>query len=259
MKIIVAGHGFVGKAVENALSTKHEVVVVDPKYNSNKINFHPDADGIVICVPTPYQEKGGIDANHLVNVLEQVPVFMPVMIKSTVTPGIAQVFKEIYAEHSIVYSPEFLRARSAKEDFLNQKYMVLGGQDPEGHWQEIFSSVLPNCKLFLNCSEEEACLIKYASNSFLALKTSYFNQLYDICLNNNMNFDIVRQILSSDQRIGADHTMVPGFDGMRGWGGHCFPKDTNAFVHWARSVGSPVTLIEQAIQYNKTVRKDLDI
>ena len=259
MKIIVAGYGYVGKAVSTSLSTKHEVIPVDPKYNQNKIYEHPDADGIVICVPTPYQEKGGIDANYVVSVLEEVPVFMPVMIKSTVTPGIAEVLKQVYPEHSIVYSPEFLRSKSAEVDFMNQKFMVIGGEDPEGHWQEIFRSVLPNCKLFLNCSEEEACLVKYASNSFLALKTSYFNQLYDICLNTGMNFDIVRQILASDQRIGADHTMVPGFDGMRGWGGHCFPKDTNAFIQWSKAIGSPLTLVEHAVQYNKTVRKDVDI
>jgi UDPglucose 6-dehydrogenase len=99
-------------------------------------------------------------------------------------------------------------------------------------------------------------LIKYASNSFLAIKTSYFNQLYDVCTKTGMEFDVVRQILTHDNRIGSDHTMVPGPDGERGWGGHCFPKDTKAFMHWTTKIEAPVTLVESAINYNKIVRKN---
>lgn len=256
MKIIIAGYGFVGKAVYNALKDKHHVVIVDPQYTTTEVQHHPDADGLIICVSTPTTEDGICDANNIANVLDQVPIYMPVMIKSTVTPGIAKGFKEIYPDHSIVYSPEFLRAQTANQDFLNQKYLVLGGEDPDSFWHELFLSTLPNCKLIFNCTEEEACLVKYATNSFLALKTSYFNQIFDICVATGSDFETVRHILSNDTRIGNGHTMVPGFDGARGWGGHCFPKDTTAFAHWANVVEAPVTLVESAIQYNNKVRKN---
>jgi UDPglucose 6-dehydrogenase len=255
MKIIIAGYGFVGKAVFNALKTQHEVVIVDPIYTTNEIKYHNDADGLIICAPTPTSEDGVCDVSIIAQIMDQVPVFMPVLIKSTVIPGVATAFNEIYPDHSIVYSPEFLRARSADQDFLNQQYVVLGGEDPECFWQELFQQTLPNCKIVFNCSAEEGCLVKYTTNNFLALKTSFFNQIYDICEKTGTDYDVVRQIVAYDKRIGSDHTIVPGPDGERGWGGHCFPKDTEAFLRWSNTVEAPVTLVESAINYNKKVRK----
>lgn len=255
MKIIIAGYGFVGKAVFNALKTQHEVVIVDPIHTTNEIKYHHDADGLIICAPTPTSEDGVCDVSIIAQIMDQVPVFMPVLIKSTVIPGVATAFDEIYPDHSIVYNPEFLRARSADQDFLNQQYVVLGGEDPECFWQELFQQTLPNCKIVFNCSAEEACLVKYTTNNFLALKTSFFNQIYDICEKTGTEYDVVRQIVAYDKRIGSDHTMVPGTDGERGWGGHCFPKDTVAFLRWSNTVEAPVTLVESAINYNNKVRK----
>ena len=112
--------------------------------------------------------------------------------------------------------------------------------------------------MVFNCTAKESALIKYASNSFLAIKTSYFNQLYDVCEADGMDFDTVRHILTQDQRIGTDHSMVPGPDGNKGWGGHCFPKDTSAFIQYANGLNKPISILDTAVQYNKTVRKDLD-
>ena len=255
MKILIAGYGFVGKAVHDALNIKHTVIPIDPAYNSFEIKDHIDADGIIICVGTPTGENG-IIAENIANVLDQIPLFMPVLIKSTVTPAVVDVFKEIYPDHSICYSPEFLRAATANTDFLNQKYVVIGGDDPDYFWQELFQTSLPNCKIVFKCSEQEACIVKYTANSFLALKTSFFNQIFDICEKTGIDFDIVRHIVSQDTRIGSGHTLVPGPDGERGWGGHCFPKDTQAFVQWANTINAPVTLVESAINYNNKVRKN---
>lgn len=255
MKIIVVGYGFVGKAVANAFKSQHEVVIVDPQYTTNEIQYHHDADGLIICVPTPTTENGICDASIVSNILDEVPIFMPVLIKSTVTPGIASGLAEVYPNHSICYSPEFLRASNANQDFINQKYVIIGGEDPEFFWHELFQTTLPNCNIVLNCTAEEACMVKYTTNSFLALKTSFFNQVFDICEKTGMDFDIVRHLLSHDQRIGSDHTLVPGPDGERGWGGHCFPKDTEAFLQWTTVVEAPITLVESAINYNKKVRK----
>jgi UDPglucose 6-dehydrogenase len=255
MKLIVAGYGFVGKAVANTFKTAHDLVIVDPVHSTDTISENTDAYGIIICVPTPQTDEHDCDISSIRNVLDQVPIYMPVLIKSTVIPSAVDIIKNAYPNHSIVYSPEFLRARSADQDFLNQKYIILGGDDPEQFWHDVFLKALPNCKVVFNCTEQEACLVKYASNSFLALKTSYFNQIYDVCQTHDMSFDVVRHLITMDTRIGADHTIVPGPDMQRGWGGHCFPKDTNAFANWTSSIGKPVTLVESAINYNKKVRK----
>lgn len=256
MKIIIVGYGFVGKAVFNGLKDKHDLVIVDPKYTSGEIAHHPDADGIIICVPTPELPNGGCDSSIVANVLDQIPIFQPVLIKSTVTPSVVDALNEIYSEHSICYNPEFLRERSADQDFANQKHIVIGGEDPEYFWHDVFLEALPNCKLVLNCTDKESALVKYATNSFLAIKTSYFNQLYDVCQAEGLDFEVVRQLLGHDQRIGLDHTMVPGPDGERGWGGHCFPKDTKAFRKYAYGLNKPVTILDQAIDYNEQIRQN---
>jgi UDP-glucose 6-dehydrogenase len=125
MKIIIVGNGFVGKAVTNALKIKNEVVIVDPQYTTDEIKHHLDADGIIVCVPTPTTENGICDASILANVMDEIPIFLPVLIKSTVTPAIVEGFDAVYPDHSICYSPEFLRARSADKDFLNQKKLAV--------------------------------------------------------------------------------------------------------------------------------------
>jgi UDP-glucose 6-dehydrogenase len=71
-----------------------------------------------------------------------------------------------------------------------------------------------------------------------------------------MDFDIVRHIIANDTRIGSGHTLVPGPDGERGWGGACFPKDTAAFVQWSNTIGSPASLVEESVNYNRRIRKN---
>jgi UDPglucose 6-dehydrogenase len=254
MKIIIAGFGFVGKAVKETFRDTNEVIVVDPKYTTQTILEHNDADGIIICVNTPPDEKGGCDIANVLAVMDQVPIYMPVMIKSTVSPDKIQNIIKKYEQHSIVYSPEFLRAVSAVDDFKNQKHIIIGGDDPLEFWHLLFKDNLPNLKIVHKCSIEEASIIKYAINSFLAVKVSFFNHLFDICNANGQSFDVVRQLVCQDVRIGTSHTMVPGLDGDRGWGGACFPKDTLAFVHYARSLNSNFDLLETAIEYNNKIK-----
>lgn len=259
MKILIVGYGFVGKAVANALKTKYNVVIVDPQYTTTEMQHHPDADGIIICVPTPSLEDGGCDSSIIANVLDQVlHNNTPILIKSTVTPAVTEALNEIYPNLSITYSPEFLRAKTSDQDFIDQTHMILGGVDPDGFWQEVFTPVLTKCKLYFHCSPTEAALVKQATNSFLATKVAFFNQLYDLCKASGADFDAVRQLVAEDKRIGKSHTLVPGLDGERGFGGACFPKDTAALVHYAKSKDSNLSIVESAINYNRTVRNSVD-
>lgn len=258
MKIIIAGYGFVGKAVANALKSENQVIVQDPKYTDYKMIDHLDADGLIICVGTPSLKNGGCDASQICEVLDDVPIFMPVLVKSTVTPEVVQVLSEIYPDHSITYSPEFLRAVSADDDFINQRHMVLGGEDPECFWQDLFTPVLPKCKIYFNCSAVEASVVKYTVNAFLATKVAFFNSIYDLCEKSGADFTVVRQLVGADSRIGNGHTQVPGADGERGFGGHCFPKDTEALLHYAQSIDVNLAVLNSAVESNKTVRKSLD-
>jgi UDPglucose 6-dehydrogenase len=254
MKIIVAGYGYVGKAVRGALENKNEIIVVDPKYTEVTIAQHIDADGIVICVSTPSDDVGNCDISNIVNVIDQVPIFIPILIKSTISPNLLKDVLEKYPDHSIVFSPEFLRAKSAIEDFANQKYMIIGGDDPANFWHLLFKDSLVNLKVIHKSTPEEAAVVKYATNSFLAIKVSFFNHLYDLCEATGQDFEVVRHLVCQDLRIGTSHSMVPGIDGERGWGGHCFPKDTLAFVQYVRSFNQSFDLLETAIEYNNIIK-----
>jgi len=258
-KIIIAGYGFVGKAVLNTLKSNYNCIVVDPKYTANEVSHHLDAEGIIICVSTPTTETGVCDISSVVNVLDQVPTTMPVLIKSTIIPSTLAELEKLYATHSIVYSPEFLRAKTADFDFANQTFVVLGGEDIDGFWQELFTPVLPKCKIYFKCSISEAATVKYTVNSFLATKVAFFNSIFDLCQQNGSDYDIVRQIITHDPRIGNSHTLVPGVDGERGFGGHCFPKDTKAFIKYANGLNTSLEILETAVEYNKKVRKVLDL
>jgi UDPglucose 6-dehydrogenase len=254
-QIIIAGYGFVGKAVGNALQDKNNICIVDPKYTTSKIDHFPSAEGIIICVGTPANVLGDCDTSQIYEVMSQVPETMPVLIKCTARPDYLEKLLKDFPNHKIVYSPEFLRAKTANEDFLNQTYMVMGGNDEDGFWQTLFQESLPKCKLFFQVSIIEAAMIKYTTNAFLSLKVTFFNQIYDMCKINGADYDAVRQVLTHDSRIGSSHTLVPGFDGERGFGGACFPKDTEAFIHYADALQVSHTLVESAVKYNKKVRK----
>jgi UDPglucose 6-dehydrogenase len=254
MKIIIAGYGFVGKAVANSLKEKNDLVVVDPKYTDDKIIDYCDADGIIICVGTPSTPSGNCDSRDVCGVLDEVPTSMPVLIKSTVSIDVIEALKLIYPEHEICYSPEFLRAATADKDFADQTYMILGGTDSNRIWGDLFRNSLTKLKSIFHCSVEEASITKYTINSFLATKVAFFNQIYDVCQAGGIDYDTVRSLITQDKRIGGSHTQVPGPDGGRGFGGACFPKDTKAFIKYAKNLNTPITVLEETAKYNDKVR-----
>jgi UDPglucose 6-dehydrogenase len=258
MKIIIAGYGFVGKAVVESL--KNIIVyIVDPKYNTSQISQNEDADGIIICVGTPSTDIGDCDVSQIYQVMDQVPETMPVLIKSTIRPDYLNRLLVNYPKHSICYSPEFLRAATANEDFANQTYMVLGGFDPNWMWENLFKQSLKNLNTIEHCTLTEAAMVKYATNCFLSVKVAFFNQIYDMCQANGADYNKIVELLKLDERMGTSHMQVPGPDGSRGFGGACFPKDTSAFMYYADSLQMSHTLVESAIKYNKRVRKTLTL
>ena len=254
MKIIIAGYGYVGKAVASSL--KETIIhIVDPKYTTGRIEHYPDADGIVICVGTPMDKIGDCDISQIRAVLDQTPTTLPVLIKSTVSPDYLNKLVQEYPNHNICYSPEFLTTANANQDFANQTYMVIGGTDPNEFWSNLFKASLKNLNTIVHCTLTEASMLKYTTNSYLATKLSFFNQIYDMCNANGADYDSVVNMLKMDERIGHSHMQVPGSDGFRGFGGACFPKDTNAFVFYSDRVGTMLPILESAIKYNKKIRK----
>jgi len=250
--ITIAGYGFVGKAVENSFKDYFTTYVVDPKYNNNRI-YDRKVDGVVVCVGTPANGDGTCDSAAIESVFADIPETTPVLIKSTVALENFQDLRSKYPNHSITLSPEFLRAVSANDDFASQEFVILGGGNVD-FWLEVFRHRFPGIHHF-TCSHEEAIMIKYAENSFLAMKVGFFNHLYEMSKLVGADFETVRHHLTQDKRIMPDHSYVPGPDNQMGWGGHCLPKDTSAMLHTARRLGYNFEILESVVNYNKQVRE----
>ena len=252
MKLIIAGYGYVGKAVENAFRQIADLHVVDPKYNSNQIKDFA-ADGIIVCVGTPALENGTCDSSAIHQVFGEIPKDVPVLIKSTIALENFLQLQKQFPQHDITLSPEFLRGDHAINDFESQQFVILGGGNVE-FWKNVFVKRFSHIETYV-CTHREAILIKYAENSFLAIKVGFFNHLYDLSKLLGADFETVRHLLTKDTRIGEDHSYVPGLDQQLGWGGHCLPKDTGAILNTAKLNNYNFEILEAAVSYNKKIRK----
>ena len=242
MKIIVIGYGLLGKSIVDVLKQKNEIVLIETNKLSD-IADHHDADGIVICANT-----------DLFEILEKIPIFLPILIRSDISPDTVDKIHNQFSEHSIVIFPVLSDLTKLNDDLENQKYVILGGEDPECFWQDLLQASLPKCNLVFTCSDKEAALIKYATEGFLAIKLSYFNQLYDLCSINALDFNIVRQILNHDPRIGTNNTMVLNSDGKRGLN---ITDTLQEFLEWSNTLETPLTTLLTAIEYNAKLRKNI--
>ena len=248
--IVIAGYGYVGKAFHEAFKEIYDCEIVDPAINKNKLeNFEPTH--VICCVSTPQGEDGSCYMENVYDVVSKTDKSVPILIKSTISIEGWRELKERFPEHSITFSPEFLRAKTAVKDFLDQKQIYLS---KEGHeWTEFFKKRFPTALYSVRKSAQELILAKYFRNSFLATKVAFFNQIYDLADKMGLNYDLIREVVADDERIGRSHTDITD---ERGFGGHCFPKDTMAITKTAKKHKSRLTLIEEAIKYNNKIRKD---
>ena len=248
----VIGTGFVGSAVINALEQKYRIVLIDPPKGEEAAPVkYVETDGIIICVPTPADENGKCNdslVTHYITDVRRYNKNVPILIKSTTD---ISTLTNI-TEPNVTFSPEFLLARNANEDFLNQEFAVFGG-DNGRFWYEIFKDVC-NIKQVRFTDITTAGFVKYTINSFLAMKVVFFNELFHLFNKHpGSSFDTLTELVSMDPRMGNSHLQVPGPDGQFGFGGACFPKDTKAFAEFAKD-DSPLALLDYAIELNTRYR-----
>lgn len=251
MKLTIAGYGFVGKAHENIFRTVADTHIVDPKFYDTCIDAQSDA--LVVCVATPPAADGSCDISNVSDVLAQVPASMPVLIKSTISLDGWRKLRELYPDHLLTFSPEFLREATYLQDINTVTNVWLGG-GADQFWTDVFLRAYNRDDLTVTTQDpEQLILAKCFRNSFLATKVAFFNQVYDLCEAAGVNYDNVVDAITADPRIGTSHTVITA---DRGFGGHCFPKDTSATVFTADTFGVDLSLIRQAIQYNNRIRKN---
>lgn len=249
--MIIAGYGFVGKAHELLFKDyRREIQIYDPPKNMTA-DFDT-ASAVVVCVPTPESISGECDISAVCNVISQCNVTTPILIKSTIHLQGWKLLKDRFPNHRLCFSPEFLRASNFLNDIKNINSVILSGDTD--YWRDQYSYNWPEIKIHI-IKPEEAIAVKYFRNAFLAAKVSFFNEIYDFCSAYDIDFDQVRSGIAADTRIGESHTYVLPDQGIRGWGGFCFPKDTNALLKMAQDKNINLNTLDAAVKYNQKIRK----
>ncbi len=278
MNVAVVGMGFVGLVTATVLAdkgnsvtcidvdekkieklTRGELYVYEPglkelfKRDMAGMNFTSDysslrgSDVAFICVPTP-TVNGKIDLTYVMDSVlsvNSVDNDVTIAVKSTVVPETASALSSMI-KRNVISNPEFLREGNAIEDTLHPDRIVVGGKNAVDMkkvcdlWE--FTGVP-----ILRVTNENAELIKYASNSFLATKISFINEIANLCERiPGTDVATVAQGIGLDHRIGKDFLRA----GI-GFGGSCFPKDTRALVSFAEEKGIQLKIVKSTMEVNK--------
>lgn len=252
-KIGIVGLGYVGTAIYEAYHDRHfslVVVDVDPNIVSATYQDLQDCEAVFVCVPSPSKENGECDTSILNSVLYLLKDYKNVIIsKTTATPQFYEKMQTVYP--NLVHVPEFLTAKDSRRDFLNTQHIIIGGTvlAYQREAERILRAVQP-LKQVVFASIGEAALAKYIINSFLASKVVFMNEMAELAATHGYNWNAIIPLLLTDKRLGESHLQVPGPDGFYGFGGACFPKDTNALVKYASKLGIQLSVLKSAIKKN---------
>jgi UDPglucose 6-dehydrogenase len=272
MNIGIIGKGFVGTAVEFGFSSQTgttgfnlKVYDKDPSKSLNTLEETVnDSDVIFLSVPTPSNEDGSINLSILESALDDVNRVNErddniILIRSTVIPGTTGRLQAKYTSLNLVFNPEFLTERSARFDFINQARVVLGGDTRNTSVvAAMYKQRFGEHQCVIETNFETAELIKYMSNCYFAMKVSFLNEMKLVADAVGADWDDAKEGFVRDGRVGHSHMNVPGPDGKLGFGGSCFPKDIQAMIAFAKTLGIEMNTLAGAWKTNLHVRPEQD-
>lgn len=294
MKITVIGTGYVGLVTATGLAALgHRVIGVDiaqekvatlnaggmPLWEpglkerlddvrqQGRICFSADIPAAIressvcfVAVGTPEASDGSADLRQVMQAVRDIGSHAPsqavVVLKSTVPPGTGDHLEQTLRQSgrsdlTVVSNPEFLRQGRGVHDFFHPDRIVVGANSDDAHhvMKQIYEGL--NAP-FQCCDRRSAEMIKYASNAFLAMKISYINMIADLCEQTGADVDGVAQGMGLDRRIGKAFLRA----GI-GYGGSCFPKDTQALITIGKQNQVAMPLVEAAVTINRSRPKEM--
>lgn len=237
--------------------------VFEKTFKNEAITFTDDAIGairsnnvIFLAVGTPSHEDGSADISAVYDVIKLIAgnlnEFKTIILKSTVPMGTSEAVDKLIRSttkkpenYALLSNPEFLRQGKALMDFKQPHRIVIGGTNPEAI--EMLKKIYePVGAPIMVTTPENAEIIKYASNSFLAMKISYINEIANLCEKYNADVKEVAKGMGMDPRIG-NKFLEAGI----GFGGSCFPKDLKALLHSAKIADYDFKLLSAALEVNE--------
>tara|TARA_R110000822_G_scaffold117441_1_gene249666 strand:- start:1188 stop:2096 length:909 start_codon:yes stop_codon:yes gene_type:complete len=264
-KIGIVGQGFVGTAVKEGLKTFFDIETHDIAKESTCDTLHEICEKcniIFVCLPTPMKDDGSCYVGIVEEVLEKINALSglckTVIVKSTIPPGTTAKWNIMFEHIDIVFNPEFLTEANSVNDFKNQSRIIIGGpKAAASKVRRVFVKAFPKVKI-IKTDSTYAEMVKYITNSFLAMKVSFANEMYQICNGLDIDYDKVVEYAMHDERLGYSHWSVPGPDGDLGYGGHCFPKDVKALIKVAHELNVSPRMLTATDMKNNDVRNDRD-
>ena len=270
MKIGIIGQGFVGTAVREGLKNYHSIDTFDLDEKKRDVDYIEDIvdrnNIIFVCLPTPMKKNGSCDTSIVENTVMELDNLALtrqcskriVVIKSTIPPGTTEKLNEECKHIQVVFNPEFLTEANFIEDFRNQSRIIIGGERPSTtKLRQVYSLAFPDAKI-VKTGSITAEMVKYFTNTFLATKVSFANEMKMLCDELNIDYDKVVEYSTYDDRLGKSHWAVPGPDGKFGFGGSCFPKDLNALIKLAEELDVSSNVLSSAWDTNLNVRPEED-
>jgi len=269
MKIGIVGLGYVGSAVKSVFEKHYTTNTFDLNGDCNCRDMEElidTSDIIFVCVPTPMKKDGSCDTSIVESVVHELnglaitrqDANRIIAIKSTIPPGTTDRLNKECKYISVIFNPEFLTEANFIEDFKNQNRIIIGGQRPAStKLRQVYSLAFPDATI-VKTGSKTAEMVKYMTNTFLATKVSFANEMYNICSRLDIDYDKVVEYSTYDERLGKSHWAVPGPDGKMGFGGSCFPKDINALIQLGLELDMTPQVLIAAWHTNLDVRPEQD-
>jgi UDPglucose 6-dehydrogenase len=261
-KIGIFGVGMVGGALKRYFekNDKYQIFVYDKK-GLGSIEELNKADFVYVCLPTPYSPEKGCDISIIEDGIKQLTGEKVVIIKSTVIPGTTQKLQEKFPQHKFLFNPEFLTEATADYDMVNPDRQIIGYTEQSFSLAKEILAQLPLAPYedIVPCRVAE--MIKYANNTWFAVKVAMNNELYDLAKKIGFTEEEWEKTVSgiaTDKRVGRTHLEIMHKD-KRGYFGKCLPKDIKALLKFAKDAGVEMPVRKATNDYNDKLLNSQDL